>query len=144
MVIAYQGWDEIDTGHVVDVVDLHVAPDALVPATLDRTLEYMRVVEVLHRLRAKVDAQMLQLARLRILETEHVQDPDEPIRRVSYRVVQRSHASGTGTTCAWHEKIDTDIETEQISNTNNRLIHLFFNFNLIDIYICILIPIFPF
>lgn len=103
---AYQGWDEIDTGHVVDVVDLHVAPDALVPATLDRTLEYVRVVEVLHRLRAKVDAQMLQLARLRILETEHVQDPDEPIRRVPYRVVQRGHASGTGTTCAWHEKTD--------------------------------------
>lgn len=42
---------------------------------------------------------MLQLTWFWILETKHVQDSDEAIRRVPYRVVQRGHASGTGTTC---------------------------------------------
>lgn len=97
---AHQGGDKIDTWHVIDVVDLHVASYTLVATALDRALEYMRVVKVLHRLCAQIDAQVLQLARLWILESEHVQDPDETVGCVSHRVVQRGHASGTGATCA--------------------------------------------
>ena len=47
---AHQRRDQIDAWHVIDVVDLHVASYTLVAAALDRALEYMRVVKVLHRL----------------------------------------------------------------------------------------------
>jgi hypothetical protein len=59
-----QGRDEVDARHVVDVVNLHVTLDALVPAALDARLEDVGVVVVLHRLGAQVDAQMFQLTRL--------------------------------------------------------------------------------
>ena len=65
---------------VVRVVYLHAAADALVPARLYRGLEGVGVVEVLHGLAAQVDAQLLQLTRLAVLESEHVQDADESIR----------------------------------------------------------------
>lgn len=99
-IVTHQGRDEVDAGHVVYVVDFHVAPNTLVATALDGTFKYVRIIKMLHRLRAQVDAQVFQLARFRILESEHVQDPDEPVRRVSHRVVQRGHASGPGTTCA--------------------------------------------
>lgn len=56
---AYQGRNEINAWHVVDIVNFDVAPDAFVAATLDGALEYVSVVEVLHRLRAKIDAEVL-------------------------------------------------------------------------------------
>lgn len=49
---AHQRRDEIDTWHVIDVVDLHVASNAFIAAALDRALKYMRVVEMLHGFRA--------------------------------------------------------------------------------------------
>lgn len=85
--LSYQRGYEIDAGHVVHVVDLDVAPDTLVSTALDRALEYVGVVEVLHRLGAQVYAQVLQLTRLGILETEHVQDTDETVGGVSHRVI---------------------------------------------------------
>ena len=75
----HQGGYEVDAVGVVRVVDLDSADDLFVAASLDRGLECVRVVEVLHRLGAKVDAQLLQLARLRVLESKHVEDPDEPV-----------------------------------------------------------------
>ena len=53
----------------------------------------MRVVKVLHRLGAEVDAEVLQLTGLWVLEAEHVQDTDEAVRGVAHRVVQRRHAA---------------------------------------------------
>lgn len=78
---------EVDAGHVVDVIDLDVASYALVPAALDRALEYVGVVEVLHRLGAEIDAEVLELAGFRVLEAEHVQDADEAVGRVPHCVV---------------------------------------------------------
>jgi len=91
----YQGRNEIDAWHVVDVVDFDVAANAFVATTLDGALEYMSVVKVLHGLRAKIDAEVLQLARLGILEPKHVQDADETVGGVPHSVIQRGHASGS-------------------------------------------------
>lgn len=55
----------------------------------------MSVVEVLHRLRAQVNAQLLQLAGFAVLESEHVQNPDESVRGMTDCVVQDSHGLGT-------------------------------------------------
>ena len=85
---SYQGGDQVDAVRVVRVVHLDAAHDLLVATSLDRCLERVRVVEVLHRLRAEVDAQLLQLAGLRVLEPEHVEDPDEAVRGVPDRVGQ--------------------------------------------------------
>jgi len=83
----YQGGNEIDAWHVVDVVDFDVAANAFVTATLDGAFEYMSVVEVLHGLRAEVDAEVLQLARLGVLEPKHVQDANETVSGVSHGVI---------------------------------------------------------
>lgn len=91
----YQGRNEINTWHIVNIVNFNVAPDAFVATALDGAFKYVSVVEVLHRLRAEIDAEMLQLARLRILEPEHVQDADETVRSVSHGVIQGGHASGS-------------------------------------------------
>ena len=69
---------------IVSIVHLNTTADALVPAHLDGSLEGVGVVEVLHRLAAQVDAQLLQLTRLAVLEPEHVQDPDEAVRGVPH------------------------------------------------------------
>jgi len=42
---------------------------------------------VLHGLRAEVDAEVLQLARLGVLEPKHVQDADETVSGVSHSVI---------------------------------------------------------
>lgn len=68
----YQRGNEINTWHIVNVVNFDVAPDAFVATALDGAFKYVSVVEMLHCLRAEIDAEMLQLARLRILEPEHV------------------------------------------------------------------------
>ena len=62
----------------------------------------MRVVEVLHRFRAQVDAELLQLARLAVLEAEHVEDADEAVGGVTDGVVEDGHrlARLPGTRCA--------------------------------------------
>ena len=83
-----QGGDQVDAVRVVRVVHLDAAHDLLVATSLDRGLERVSVVEVLHCLRAEVDAQLLQLAGLRVLEPEHVEDPDEAVRGVPDRVGQ--------------------------------------------------------
>jgi len=51
----------------------------------------VRVVEVLHRLRAQIDAELLQLARLAVLEAEHVEDADEAVGGVADGVVEDGH-----------------------------------------------------
>lgn len=63
--VAYQRRNEVDAGHVVDVIDLHLARYAFLSTRLDRRLEDVRVVEMLHRLCAQVDAQVLEVGRLR-------------------------------------------------------------------------------
>ena len=47
---------------VVSVVHLQAAGDSLVPAGLYGSLERVSVVEMLHGLAAKVDAELLELA----------------------------------------------------------------------------------
>lgn len=91
----YQRRNEINAWHVVDIVDFNVASDAFVAATLDGAFEYVSVVEVLHRLGAEIDAEVLQLAGLRVLETEHVQDTDETVRGMPHGIIQGSHAPGS-------------------------------------------------
>jgi hypothetical protein len=95
---SHQRGDEVDAGHIIDVIDLDVAPDALVPAALDRAFEYVGVVKVLHRLGAEIDAEVLELTGLRILEAEHVEDADEAVGRMPHCVVQGSHAARSGAT----------------------------------------------
>ena len=51
----------------------------------------MGVVKVLHRFRAQVDAELLQLARFAVLEAEHVEDADEAVGGVSHGVVEDGH-----------------------------------------------------
>ena len=97
--VSYQRRYEVYAGHVVDVVNLNVASNTFVPAAFDRTLEYVSVVKVLHRLGAQIYTEMLQLAGLWILETKHVEDPDETVCRVSDRVVQGCHTPRACTTC---------------------------------------------
>lgn len=89
----YQRGNEINTWHIVNVVNFDVTSDTFVATALDGAFKYVSVVEVLHRLRAEIDAEMLQLARLRILEPEHVQDTDETVRGMSHGVIQGGHAS---------------------------------------------------
>ena len=91
----YQRGDEINAGHVVDVLDLEgvvLGGDSLLPARLDAGLEDVGVVKVLHGLRAEVDAEVLQLGRLGVLESEHVEDPDEAVGGgAMHRVVEKRH-----------------------------------------------------
>lgn len=56
----------------------------------------MRVVKVLHGLRAQIDAQMLELSQLGVFEAEHVQNPDEAIGGVFDSVVQGGHGFAAG------------------------------------------------
>ena len=44
-----------------------------------------------HGLRAEVDAELLELGRLAVLEAEHVEDADEAVRDVPHRVVEQRH-----------------------------------------------------
>ena len=67
---------------IVCIVHLHATADALVPASLDGSLEGVGVIEVLHGLTAQVDAELLQLTRLTVLKHKHVEDPNEPLRGV--------------------------------------------------------------
>jgi len=88
---SYQRRDEINARHVVDVIDGDVGAYALLAAGLDAGLEDVGVVEVLHRLRAQVDAELLQPARLAVLEAEHVEDADEAVGGVADGVVEDGH-----------------------------------------------------
>jgi len=55
----------------------------------------VRVVEVLHGLRAQVDAQVLQVGMWRgLLEAEHVQDADEAIGGMTHSIVKGRHRLG--------------------------------------------------
>ena len=67
---------------IVSIVHLHATANTLVPARLDGSLEGVGVVKVLHGLAAQVDAELLQLTRLTVLEPKHVEDPNEPLRGV--------------------------------------------------------------
>ena len=87
----HQRRDEINAGHVVDVVDDDVRTDSLLATGLDAGLEDVGVVKVLHRFRAQVDAELLQLARFAVLEAEHVEDADEAVGGVSHGVVEDGH-----------------------------------------------------
>ena len=89
--ITHQRRDEINAGHVVDVVDDDVRTDSLLATGLDAGLEDVGVVKVLHRFRAQVDAELLQLARFAVLEAEHVEDADEAVSGVSHGVVEDGH-----------------------------------------------------
>jgi hypothetical protein len=62
--VKYQRRDEVDAGHVVNVVGLQFTLDAFLPTGFDARLEDVRVEEMLHRFRTQVDAQVFQLTRL--------------------------------------------------------------------------------
>lgn len=71
-----------------------VAYDALFATTVNGSLENVSIVEVLHRLRAQVDAQMLELCALThlgLFKAEHVEDANETVGRVTHRIVERHH-----------------------------------------------------
>jgi len=55
---------EIDAGDVVDVIDFHIAVYPLVATGFNAGFEYVSIVEMLHRLGAKVDTQVFELTRL--------------------------------------------------------------------------------
>lgn len=64
MCLSYQRRDEINARNVIDVIDFHVAVYSFVAARLDAGFEYVRVVKMLHRLGAQINAQVFQLAGL--------------------------------------------------------------------------------
>ena len=57
---------------VIGVVHLDLASNALVPAGVDRRLESVGVIEVLHCFRAKIDTELFKLARLGVFKAKHV------------------------------------------------------------------------
>lgn len=59
--VTYQWWDEVNAGHVVHVVHLHLTVDSFISTWFNTWLENVCIVEMLHCLSAKVDAQMFQL-----------------------------------------------------------------------------------
>lgn len=54
----YQRRDEVNAGHVIDVVGFQFALNTFFSTRLDTRLEDVRVEEMLHRLGAQVDAQV--------------------------------------------------------------------------------------
>ena len=73
---------------IVSIVHLHATANTLVPARLDGSLEGVGVVKVLHGLTAQVNAQLLQLTRLAVFKTKHVQNSNETISCMSHGLAQ--------------------------------------------------------
>ena len=62
--MTYQRWYEINTRNIIHVIDFDVRPDPFFATRFNARLEYVSVVEVLHRFGAQIDAQLFQLTRL--------------------------------------------------------------------------------
>jgi hypothetical protein len=63
-IITYQRGDEVNAGHIVHVVHFYLTVNSFISTWLDTWLENMCVVEMLHCLGTKVNAEMLQLTGL--------------------------------------------------------------------------------
>ena len=50
-------------------------------------VENVRIVKMLHRFRAEVDAEVFHLGRFAVFEPKHVQDTDETVSRMSNGIV---------------------------------------------------------
>lgn len=127
----HQRRNEINAWHVVDVVNFDVARDTFVTATLDGAFEYVGIIEVLHRLRAEIDAEVLQLARFRILKSKHVQDADETVRGMSHGVIQCGHTPGSRSSCNSRKSLSfyppfTTLENEKCVFRLYEAIHDYF------------------
>lgn len=59
--VTYQWWDEVNAGHVVHIVHLHLTVDSFISTWFNTWLENVCIVEMLHCLSTQVDAQMFQL-----------------------------------------------------------------------------------
>ena len=73
---------------VVRVVNFNFAGDPFVPAGIDRGLQGVGVIEVLHCFRAEIDTELFKLARLGVFKAKHVKDADKSIRSMPHSIAQ--------------------------------------------------------
>ena len=73
---------------IISIINLNTAADTLVSACLNGRFKCVGVVKVLHGLTAQVNAQLLQLTRLAVFKTKHVQNSNETISCMSHGLAQ--------------------------------------------------------
>lgn len=84
--------DEINAWHVVGIFNVKVAIDAFLSASIKGTLEYMKIVEVLHCFSAEIYAELLEaILDGIVLKAEHIHDADEAIIGLFHGRVQDTH-----------------------------------------------------
>lgn len=72
--ITYQWRDEVNTGHIIHIIHFYLTVNTFISTWLNTRLENVRVVEMLHCLSTKVNAQMLQLTWLQHEDSVWVSD----------------------------------------------------------------------